>query len=188
MKWSTEIALLQSRGVTFERGLTDAELSAAEERVGCRFPPDLHSFLQGALPTGQGWPDWREPDSQCITDRLDWPADGIAFDITNNVFWWPAWGNKPSALADAIALMRERVGEAPKLIPICRHVYLSAEPGVAGNPALSVYQTDIIYGGRDLGEYLRRILSGEEWPLPRCDEVRRIRFWSELIEWNDGCI
>lgn len=187
MDWSFEIAMLKSGGVLFEAGLTDTELSLAEERVGCRFPLDLHSFLQTALPVGQGWPNWREPDSPYIADRLEWPADGIAFDIENNVFWWPAWGNKPPALADAVALMRERLREVPKQVPIFRHVYLPAEPELAGNPMLSVYQTDIIYGGRDLGEYLRRILSGEEWTLPNCNEVRRIRFWSELVEWNSGC-
>ena len=188
MDWFHEIALLKSRGILFERGLTDAELRAAEERVGCRFLPDLSSFLQTALPVGRRWPDWRELDSAWIADRLEWPADGFAFDIKNNVFWWPAWGERPPDLADAVDLMREQVRAVPKLIPIFGHTYLPVEPEAAGNPALSVYQADIICGGRDLGEFLRRILSGEEWHLPRCDEVRRIRFWSEVIEWNDGCV
>jgi hypothetical protein len=106
MDWFHEIALLKSRGVHFEAGLADGELSAAEERVGCRFPPDLRSFLRAALPDGPGWPNWREPTSHRIADQLDWPAVGIAFDIENNVFWWSAWGSQPTALADAVALMR----------------------------------------------------------------------------------
>src|SRR5262249_26515076 len=137
MDWSHELALLASRGVELTPGLSAAELSAAEERVGCRFPPDLRSFLQTALPSGAGWPNWRVPDSPYIADRLEWPADGIAFDIEHNVFWWPAWGPRPNQLGQAVALMRERVRLAPKLIPICQHVYLPAEPELAGNPALS---------------------------------------------------
>jgi hypothetical protein len=74
------------------------------------------------------------------------------------------------------------------LIRIFQHAYLPAEPDLAGNPVLSVYQTDMIYGGRNLGEYLQRILSGEEWVLPNCNEVRPIRFWSDLVEWDGGCI
>jgi hypothetical protein len=187
MDWTRELAVLASRGVEFAPGLSQAELSVAEERVGCQFPPDLRSFLRTALPSGTGWPDWRVPASPEIADRLGWPAAGFEFDIRNNVFWWPAWGPQPGDLDQAVAVMRERVREAPQLIPICQHVYLPAEPAVAGNPAFSVYQADIIYGGRNLGEYLRRVRSGEEWELPRCDEVRRIRFWSEVVEWNAGC-
>ncbi len=188
MDWSRELTLLANRGVEFAPGLSESELSAAEERVGCHFPPDLRSFLRTALPiSGARWPDWRVPHSAYIADSLGWPVEGFEFDIRHNVFWWPAWGPRPGDVDQAVAVMRERVREAPKLIPICQHVYLPAEPELAGNPALSVYQADIIYGGRNLGEYLRRILSGEEWELPLCDEVRRIRFWSEVVEWNSGC-
>lgn len=186
--WSYEIALLAGRGVEFAPGLSEAELSAAEECVECRFPPDLRSFLRTALPIGgANWPDWRHPDSACIAERLAWPAEGFEFDIRNTSSWWPAWGPRPGDLNQAVAVMRERVREAPKLIPICQHVYIPAEPELPDNPAFSVWQADIIYGGRNLGGYLRRVRSGEEWELPRCDEVRRIRFWSEVVEWKSGC-
>ncbi len=187
MDWSFELALLERRGVKYAPGLCEADLLIAEERVGCHFPADLRSFLRTALPCGAGWPDWRNPQSAQIAGRLDWPAEGFEFDIRNNVFWWPAWGPQPEDVDHAVAVMRERIREAPKLIPICQHVYLPAEPELAGNPALSVYQTDIIYVGRNLAEYLRRVRSGDEWELPRCDEVTRIRFWSEVVEWNHGC-
>jgi hypothetical protein len=188
MEWSNELSRIASYGVELGPGLSMAELSAAEERVGCRFPPDLRSFLQTALPSGNRWPDWRDLGSPEISDYLEWPGDGIAFDIENNVFWWPAWGPKPSDLQDAIEVMRRHVREAPALIPIFGHVYLPAEPGLVGNPVLSVYQTDVIYGGRILSDYLGRYGNSEGWELPRCDEVRRIRFWSDLVEENGGCV
>ncbi|QEL14873.1 SMI1/KNR4 family protein [Limnoglobus roseus] len=83
--------------------------------------------------------------------------------------------------------MRQHVAAAPPLVPIFRHVSLPADPCEADNPVLSVYQADIIYRGRNLAEYLGYIGSGEEMMLQRCDEVRHIRFWSELVEANDGC-
>jgi hypothetical protein len=187
MSWSGELALLASRGVELAPGLSDAELVVAEERVGCHFPPDLRSFLQTALPRGTAWADWRDSDPSFIDARLAWPAEGIAFDIEHNAFWWPAWGPRPDDLSCAIEVMREQIRNAPRLIPIFRHVCLPAEPELAGNPVLSVYQTDIIYGGRNLGDYLARFGNSEGWELPRCDEVRPIRFWSELVVWNDGC-
>lgn len=185
--WSHELSLLATRGVEFAPGLSEAELSVAEGCVGCRFPPDLRSFLRTALPIGgAAWPDWRNPHSASIADRLAWPAEGFEFDIRHNVFWWPAWGPQPGEVEQAVAVMRERVRETPKLIPICQHVYLPAEPELSDNPALSVYQADIIYGGRNLREYLRRVRSGEEWQLPQSAEVRYIRFWSDVVEWNSG--
>jgi hypothetical protein len=42
------------------------------------------------------------------------------------------------------------------LIPIYGHRYLVGEPCCAGNPVLSVHQSDIIVYGRDLREYLLR--------------------------------
>jgi hypothetical protein len=50
--WVEQIAVpqMKARGIRFEPGLTDAEVLAAEEKYGFRFPPDLRIFLQVALP------------------------------------------------------------------------------------------------------------------------------------------
>ena len=42
---------------------------------------------------------------------------------------------------------------APKLVPIIGHRYLLAEPCKAGNPILSIYQSDIIIYGVTLHNY-----------------------------------
>jgi hypothetical protein len=71
LDWAAELVqLLETRGVVFAPGLSVAELSAAEERVGCRFPHDLCWFLRTALPTRGSWPNWRDLDSPFIADRL----------------------------------------------------------------------------------------------------------------------
>lgn len=77
---------------------------------------------------------------------------------------------------------RRNVAKEPLLIPLYRHRYLPAEPHAAGNPVLSVYQTDIIYYGSDLRSWLASEFGG----LPHADAIaapiRRIRFWSDVID------
>jgi hypothetical protein len=94
-----------------------------------------------------------------LEGRMAWPFDGIAFDIKNNAFWWDDWGPKPERLDDALAVARQRVSAAPKLIPVFSHRYLPAEPCLSGNPVFSVHQTDIIFYGTDLWDYFRQEFS-----------------------------
>ena len=92
-------------------------------------------------------------------------------------------GPPPNDLQETFKVARQKVKEAPPLIPLFSHRFLPAEPAIEGNPVLSAYQTDIIYYGRDLGSYLAK-----EFELPIKDqgngnkEPRRIRFWSDIIK------
>jgi hypothetical protein len=102
---------LQARNVTFEPGLSDEEISRVESTYDFRFPSDLRSLLQFALPISEGFPDWRrgwiaKPIVEWqrgassvrghnlvpIQEQLDLPADGICFDIERNNFWMDQWG------------------------------------------------------------------------------------------------
>lgn len=136
-------------------GLSDAEVRDIEGRFAFRFPPDLRWFLQQGVPTGDAFPDWRGVE-ESIRERLRWPLDGMCFDIEHNGFWLPAWGERPKELEAAFAIAERAVADAPKLIPIYIHRYLPDRPHAAGNPVLSVYQTDIIHYGADLSDYFRR--------------------------------
>ncbi len=62
-------------------GLSDSEVSAIESSFGFRCPPDLRYFLQQALPVSGGWVDWGNGTEAEIRERLNWPLDGIIFDI-----------------------------------------------------------------------------------------------------------
>jgi len=91
------VHLLESNGVFFEHGLSDEEIERTEKTFGFKFPPDLRPFLQTALPAdikspwGIGaFPNWRSGDTVEIQRRIDWPFEGIAFDIENNGFYLPA--------------------------------------------------------------------------------------------------
>jgi hypothetical protein len=183
-EWSSELELLRQH-VTLRPGLTPDELERAEQVHGFRFPPDLRSLLSCALPSGPRFPDWRKPESRALRDQMTLPFQGIAFDIERNAFWWPAWGPRPAALGDALAVARAAVEAAPRLIPVFAHRYLPAEPEDAGNPVFSVHQTDIIHYGADLRSYL-----ANEFGTPDPTIVivggtpRRIRLWTDLVEAN----
>lgn len=149
----TLVGNLKLDGVRFATGLTDKEIDDTEKKYGFRFPIDLKALLQYALPVSDKWVDWRNSPEKSLRARLDWPADGICFDVEHNNFWLADWGPRPSTLSDAFTLARQRVAEAPTLIPIYSHRYIPGEPQEAGNPIFSVYQTDIIYYGVDLASY-----------------------------------
>ena len=178
--------MLTIAGFSIADGLSETELLRAESVLVAPFPPDLREFLAQGLPRGDRFPNWREPESDAPRDQLDWPAEGICFDIEHNDFWWDEWGPRPPKLADALALGREQVAKAPTLIPVYGHRYLPAEPCTAGNPVLSVYQTDIIYYGGDLKEYLRNDFDRSHTDGPGDCEARHIRFWSDVVQWNGG--
>jgi hypothetical protein len=112
---------------------------------------------------------------------------GICFDVEHDGFWIRDWGPKPDVLQEAFQIARKLVKQAPPLIPVFSHRFLPAEPATAGNPVLSVYQTDIIYYGIDLASYF-----ANEFEFPPASHgngdksPRRIRFWSDIIDRADG--
>jgi hypothetical protein len=194
------VDLLRSRRVIFEDGLSAKEVAACEARFGFRFPPDLRAFLENALPVsiesdddGNTFPNWRSGDEGKLRERVNWPFEGMAFDIENNQFWLEDWGRRPSSLADAIAVARRHVDAAPKLIPVFSHRYVPDEPEMADNPVISVYQTDIIYYGNNLWDYFEEEFgphpkgsySGQLYAARTSEQYhpghRHIRFWSDLV-------
>jgi hypothetical protein len=107
--WWQELRMLKQSGAKLEPGLSREELAVATDIVGATFPPDLADFLRTALPVGELFPNWREPAAQAIADALAWPFRGIAFDIEQNSFWWPAWGARPPSLEDALEIARRNI-------------------------------------------------------------------------------
>jgi hypothetical protein len=84
--------------------------------------------------------------------------------------------------------VRELVSQAPKLLPINGHRYLLVDPCRAGNPVLSVYQSDIIVYGGDLRDYFfleyGYYLSSDAESRLRAETTARpetIPFWGEFL-------
>lgn len=92
-------------------------------------------------------------DAEAIAGRFAWLWEGLQFDVEYANLWRPSWGPKPATLEAQKQRVRELVEVAPRLIPVSGHRYLLAEPCVAGNPVLSVYQSDIVVYGADLRDY-----------------------------------
>jgi len=85
-------------------------------------------------------------------------------------------------LSDAISLARAKVSECPVLVPIYSHRYIATPPHEPGNPVYSVYQTDIIYYGYDLLDYLCREFKLEHPPgYVRPASPKYISFWGDIV-------
>jgi hypothetical protein len=170
----------------FESGLSNNEFDRVEATFGFRFPPDLRTFLSLGLPAGRGCPDWRSGSEEELRSHLDQPACGICFDVEHDSFWLETWGPRPANLDDALALARRQISAAPTLIPIFGHRFIPDEPADAGNPVFSVHQSDAIYYGADLREYLEhefRDSTRAARDRRRANwEPRTVRFWSDLVD------
>jgi len=156
-------------------GYSPSELDAAQERYGLRFPPDLVELLLDRRPI-QGW-DWRT-DHDGIRRAMQHPLNGLLFDLEHNGLWWPEWGERPSSAEERAEVLTSAVDAAPRLVPLIGHRYIPEEPHKAGNPVFSVMQSDVIYYGANLAEFLDNHFGGTHC----AGSTRHIPFWSEMVE------
>jgi hypothetical protein len=186
-----------ARECSIEPGLTDAEFDRIEREFGFEFAADHRAFLAMGLPVSvpyedqpdvlrtwrEPWPDWRNGDRDALRSRLNWPVDGVLFDVENNEFWHDSWGSCPNDGCDALRLAREALAEVPVLVPVFGHRFLPAGSENWGHPVLSVWQTDIIYYGADLADWVRRefgLSDGDPVAVSR-NPVATVGFWRDLL-------
>ncbi|MFJ4568238.1 hypothetical protein ACIP4U_32085 [Streptomyces caelestis] len=158
--------LAQTGLYEFEPGLTDAEFTRIEREYGFEFADDHRAFLAAGLPVNvppedgqtwsRPWPEWRGGDSDSLRRQLGWPVEGVLLDVEHNGFWYEGWGERPADGTAALATARHHLAEAPVLVPVYAHRYLPAGRGGFGHPVLSMWQTDIIYYGLDLADYMHQ--------------------------------
>jgi len=147
---------LRAAHLDFGPPLTSSQMDAAQESFGLHFPPDLVALYSNLTLIGEGFLDWADQSHDNIARiraALDWPVDGLLFDVANNDLWLPEWGHRPAEDANALVVARQYLGDVPQMIPLFSHRYLVSLPCRAGNPVLSVYQSDIIISGADLEDY-----------------------------------
>ncbi len=170
-------------------GLSDAEFARVEEEFGFEFGDDHRAFLAAGLPMGrpspahrrQPWPNWRDGDPDELRETLARPVDGVLFDVEYNSFWSPRWGARPDAPAEALEVARAELATVPRMVPVASHRYLPAGRGTYGHPVLSMSQSDVIYYGTDLADYIDREFNG---PLPWDDASQpraTVPFWRDLV-------
>jgi hypothetical protein len=130
------------------------------------------------------WPDWRGGDPETLRQFLDGPVEGVLFDVEHNRFWHGDWGSKPDDRALALETARRRLADVPRMVPIYGHRYLPAGRGTFGHLVLSMWQTDIIYYGVDLADYIDREFGSRGDPS-RGEDRRHpqatLEFWRDVI-------
>lgn len=175
---------LENHGVLFESGLSLIEISNLEKTFNLLFPPDLRDLLLLALPVSKGFVDWKnntEENINSIRQRLRWPLEGILFDIEHNSFWYKPWGIRPNDINQAKEICETEYLKVPALIPIYSHRYIPSTPLEQGNPIFSVHQTDIIYYGENLEEYLKVEFNDKPYNEINFDNIKEIQFWTDLV-------
>lgn len=167
-------------GTKWQPGLSEAEIQAIEQRWSMQFPADYRRFLailnapdRGMFSTGwrddppydlqevedePSFFDWQKDEGD-ITGALEWPLEGLLFDVEESALWPDSWGEKPKSTEDIRHKVTQLVAAAPKLVPLTGHRYLLGGSLEAGNPVLSVWQSDIIIYGSNLREFLLLELS-----------------------------
>lgn len=170
----------RAEGRIWAEGYTRHELDLAQETFGLTFPPDLIALFLERRPV-RGW-DWRS-DGEHIRHMLEWPLEGLLFDVEHNGLWWPEWGERPLTADARAEVLRDVVNKAPKLVPLVAHRYIPCEPNESGNPIFSIHQSDIIYYGADLADYFEREFGDAQEPM--AGPVKPIRFWSEFVTRNE---
>jgi hypothetical protein len=188
------IKLMKSKQVDFEIGLTDNEILQVENKFDILLPPDLKLFLKTELPISENFVNWRlglklKDEADKIFDRLNWPLEGMLFDLQSNEFWIKSWGCKPNNYKEKERIAKEKYSTFPKLIPIYSHRYIPSRPNEEGNPVFSVHQMDIIFYGYDLATYFANEFSFKltnEFEM--LDKPKReIEFWSKWVdEWTEN--
>ncbi len=194
------------QGTKWLDGFSDDEINSFEQIWQIKFPPDYRQFLQllGAtdrpsysvrykgsqLVEGESpsFYNWRN-DGEAIKKAFAWPLEGLLFDVEESNLWLNSWGVRPNDAGDRQRHLSDLVREAPALIPIIGHRYLLGTPVRAGNPVLSVYQSDIILYGSDIRNFLIAELSSllgfnhqEAWQKAVKEvSVESIPFWGEIM-------
>lgn len=176
----------------FEPGLTDFEFEDIERKYGFEFADDHRAFLAAGLPVNvppqdgqtwsRPWPEWRGGDLDSLRRQFDSPVEGVLVGVEHNGFWYGGWGERPADGAVALEAARRHLREVPVLVPVYAHRYLPAGRGSFGHPVLSMWQTDIIYYGLDLVDYMHQEFdeargeTDESWS-PRA----MVPFWRDLL-------
>lgn len=189
------LARLDGRVRRIETGLSDAEIERCESMFGFEFADDHRAFLAAGLPVSiveddppgvirtyrDPWPDWRGGDPEVLRSRLDWPVEGVLFDVEHNVCWLDEWGERPEDVGQALEVARTHLADVPKLVPINGHRYLPAGRGSFGHLVLSVWQTDIISYGDDLADYIDREFGVPQKATSSRNPQATVGFWRDFM-------
>jgi hypothetical protein len=183
-KFSDSIFLLESKGVIFDKGLSEHEIAAIESYYKIKFPLELKQFYALCLPISKGFYNWRDTgkrNTEFIQAVLNNPIVEMRNDLHDGYFWCDEWGEKPIDPEASESIMNKHYSLAPKLIPIYSHRYIPAIEDCEKIPIFSVMGTDIICYGEDLISYFDIEFGSKQQNEINVNECLNVPFWSELI-------
>lgn len=176
------IKSLKSQGIIFEAGLTCEEISKIEKIYEIQFPKCLKEFLMEGVPISKGFYNWRNFEQEnidFIKEIIYLPIKTI-YELAAEVYWCDDWGEEPENEIDIAEKVREKLKNAPKLLPIYTHRYmpmlLDEQP-----PIVSIHGIDIIYYGENLEDYFHVEFGRKRQSEIRFENIDPIPFWSEIM-------
>ncbi len=180
--YEKSVNLLKKKKIELENGLTVDEVAQIERTYEIVFPKSLREFLMAALPVSDGFYNWRSREQkniEYIKDAIKRPTRDI-HDTPEEVYWCEDWGEEPADVEDFKREVIERLGTAPKLIPVYFHRYM---PMVSDEnpPIMSVDGADIIYYGADIQDYFKVEFGGKDQAAINFESIRPIPFWTDLM-------
>lgn len=170
------------QGIKFEKGLMPNELEEIEKIYEIKFPKCLKEFLMIALPISKGFYNWRnvqDDNIQFIKQVMNRPVIDIN-DMAEEVYWCDEWGEEPEDEKGIAKEVKERLKEAPKLLPIYAHRYM---PMILDDnpPIISIHGIDVIYYGKNLEDYFNIEFGEKEQNAIELQDIVSIPFWSDIM-------
>ena len=167
----------------FRGGISERKIKKAEKLYNVFFPQDFKILLKTyRIKSNYDWGDFSSKNVEIIKNALERPLKGIIYDIINNNFWYDPWGERPNKIDEAIEIAKEKYKSVPKLIPIHTHRYIPMISSDKDIPVISVHQTDIIYYGNDINDYIRQEFTNDKsGSFNDIDMYRYIEFWSDIM-------
>lgn len=173
---------LKKRGVEFELGLTNNEVDKIESIYNIILPYELKLFLKTAVPISDGFYNWRNfaPENIKFIKETILSFKNNIIECFDDVEWCPKWGKEPEDIEKRKAKIIEMVNNAPTIIPLYGHRGM-AEINVMNNPVFSIVDTDIIYYGKNIINYLEIEFDIKKYDSLNLKNITYIPFWSDLI-------
>ncbi|MBP3194600.1 MAG: hypothetical protein J6M05_02900 [Cardiobacteriaceae bacterium] len=181
MNYQQIIFIMKRDGIIFSDGITDEELAKIENIYNIDFPLEYKNFIQEALPISQGFYNWKDFSEQNVINisRFINKPKKILKENLEFIEWSHKWGTEPLNQQQKYDFLTERINNSPTLIPIYLHRYI---PIVNNNPpVLSIYETDVIYYGQNLLDYLQVEFCNKQLD-GQLKYYEYIPFWSDLME------
>jgi hypothetical protein len=161
------------------------DIQLIEAKLGFPVPEDFAFLLQNIRDPGDVLFPWAAFKKQQYDDMIAYVRDGMEFSVKHGL-WLQRWGDRPSALSQALEIVRNDFATWPKLLPICGHRFLAAEPARPNNPVFSIRGADIVYYGANLAHYLvNEFIDRDPDHHARHtyeQKIQRIEIWSDFAD------